>query len=145
MAGIIDSIGGIVDIGTGLFGTAPTEQLGSKKGTTRTKGGTTTTERLKIDREGIDAIIADLLGGTQGLASIFSDEQVSGLFSSSVAAQASGDLISQIAGELAKLTGVKETKEDIDITESIDIKEESETGGTGGLFGSGGLGGILGF
>jgi len=90
------------DINTGLFGT---DIDVSSSGTTDVDE--TVTEKLELDKEGILALIDDVLGGTQGLASIFSEENVAGLYNSSVAKEASGDLISQIAGEIAKLTGTK--------------------------------------
>ena len=106
------------DISSGLFGTdtsgtGTSEQLLKKKGKT--------TEKLVLDEAGITAIIEDLLGGTQGLSKVFSEENVSGLFNTSVAKQEAGNLISQIAGELAKLTGTK-------VTETAG--EEEQTGTT---------------
>lgn len=93
------------DISQGVFGT-------DVSGTTDVTTDETITSQLSIDEAGIMSFIDDILSGNQGLASIFSEEAASGLFSTTAAAQASGNLLSQIAGELAKLTGVKtETKE----------------------------------
>jgi len=69
----------------------------------------TGTSQLKIDKEGIMAFIDEALSGAGGLAEIFGKEGAAGIYSSSVAKQEAGDLLGQIAGELAKLTGVTET------------------------------------
>jgi hypothetical protein len=90
--GFGQGLAGLGDFGTTLFG-QDTEVSGS--GTTR--------QRLNIDEAGVLRLVEGILGGTQGLASIFSEEQVAGLFDSSVAAQASGDLLAKVAGEVAKL------------------------------------------
>lgn len=79
------------------------------------KGGTETSY-LEIDQEAVDKILADLLGGTGGLADIFSKQGAAGLYSTPMAAQASGDLIAKTAGEIAKLTA-KQVKE-FDTTEA---------------------------
>ena len=60
----------------------------------------------------ITKIIADVLGGPQGLAEIFAGEQTAGIFDSTVAAQASGDITANVIGELAKITGERETTQD---------------------------------
>jgi len=72
------------------------------------KGGSTS-KQLRIDQLGMEKIMQDVLGGEQGLASIFAGEQSAGIFNSSVAAQASGDLIANLVGELAKLTAEEVT------------------------------------
>lgn len=69
------------------------------------------TEQLQLDDLAIQKIIGDVLGGTQGLASIFGGEQAVGIFDSSVSAQAAGDLAANLVGELAKITGVTEIRE----------------------------------
>lgn len=63
------------------------------------------TSQLELDQTAIDKIVQDVLGGGNGLANIFGGEQTAGIFNSSVAAQASGDLAANLVGELAKLTG----------------------------------------
>ena len=125
----VSGIGGGIASGFGaletLFGSSTSS---SQSGTT--KG--TVTEQLEIDEEGIQKILQDILGGTQGLASIFSEEQVAGLYSGSVAAQASGDLLTKLAGEIAKLTAKK--------TQTADTTTTSKTeGGSDGLLGKIGL------
>lgn len=103
---------------------------------------------LDIDEAGVERIVQELLSGTGGLAEVFSGEQASGLYSSSVAAQESGDLIAKVAGEIAKLTAKEvtefDTKEEAaktgqDVTTSKQTKSsqtQTESGGLlGGLFG----------
>jgi len=68
---------------------------------------------LDIDEAGVERIVQELLSGTGGLAEIFSGEQASGLYSSSVAAQESGDLVAKVAGEIAKLTAKQITEQDV--------------------------------
>ena len=80
---------------------------------------TITEEQLQIDEAGLDKIIADILGSEKGLANIFSAENIAGIFDTTVAAQASGDLMVNLAGELAKLTASTR-------------REETEVGETGG-------------
>lgn len=67
------------------------------------------TSQLSLDQTAIEKIIGDVLGSESGLASIFGGEQTAGLFDSSVAAQASGDLVANLIGELAKVTGTTVT------------------------------------
>lgn len=73
--------------------------------------GKTGSQQLQIDEAGIQRTIQSILGGAQGLASIFAGEQTAGIFSSSVAAQAAGDLSAQIVGEIARLTGKTVTED----------------------------------
>lgn len=70
--------------------------------------------QLELTQEGIDKIVADVLGGANGLAAIFAGEQSSGLYNSSVAANEAGDLSAKLVGEIARLTGrqVSTTEED---------------------------------
>lgn len=100
--------GGFASFTTGLKNLLGSTTVGSSKATaerTATQSGQSRGETfLEIDPAAIEAIIQDVLGGTQGLADIFSGEKVSGLYKSTAAAAASGDLLSQLAGEIAKLT-----------------------------------------
>lgn len=70
--------------------------------------------QLELTQEGIDKIVADVLGGANGLAAIFAGEQGTGLYNSSVAANEAGDLSAKLVGEIARLTGrqVSTTEED---------------------------------
>lgn len=89
-------------------------KLGFKKkrssGSSESEIDRTQTERLQIDEAGIQKIIDDVLGGAGGLADIFAGEQTAGVFDSSVAAQAAGDLAANLVGEIAKLTATRETR-----------------------------------
>ena len=99
--------------------------FGSKKSKTSTSGTEkgTISRQLEIDEEGVEKILADILGSEQGLASIFAKENVAGIFDSSVAAQASGDLIANLAGEIAKLQAKKVETRDITTTGTNRSKE----------------------
>lgn len=97
----------------------------------------TVTEQLEIDEAGIQKILQDILGSEQGLANIFSEEQMSGLFSSTVSKQAAGDLLANLAGEIAKLTAKKVQTTDTTKT-STDTQKDEEAGllkTIGGFFG----------
>lgn len=80
-----------------------------------------TTEKLNLNQDAINKIIEDLLGGTDGLASIFSGEQTAGIFDSTVAAQQAGNFTADVVGELAKLTAERE----VNTTNKVD--ERSRT------------------
>jgi len=112
------------DINTGLFG-QDSNTSGSKTGLQTTDE--TITSQLEVDEAGILSFINDILSGNQGLASIFSEEGGAGLYGSSGAKQGTEDLLSKIAGEIAKVTGkTTETK-----TGTVETDEET-TGGTTG-------------
>lgn len=81
--------------------------------TNRAKDATTVSQ-LEITQEGIDKIVEDILGSSQGLAAIFSGEQSSGLYNSSTAAGEAGDLSAKVVGEIAKLTGRQVTRQEED-------------------------------
>jgi len=109
------------DINEGIFG----------KDTQRVESGTiadagTTKERFELNTEGVLALVEDVLTSEQGLASIFSGEKATGLYDTSVARQEAGDLIGQIAGELAKLTGTKVTEVDKKSTKGVTTANEQE-------------------
>lgn len=81
-----------------------------------------TTEGLQIDEVGIQKLLQDVLGSQQGLASVFSADKVSGLYGSTVSAQASGNLLANLAGEIAKLTAKKVSETEEDVTSSTTQK-----------------------
>jgi hypothetical protein len=101
--GFIADIGGL---GKDLFGGSE-----SKSGFTETQQNRISqadvrgSEQLVLDPAAIQKIIQDVLGGTEGLASILSGEQNAGIFNSSVAQGQATDLIQGLVGELAKITG----------------------------------------
>lgn len=112
------------DRGTELTQSSLSSVLDASKSIT---GGTT--EQLQIDEAGIQKIIADVLGGADGLASIFAGEQTAGVFNSSVSAQAAGDLATRLAGEIAKLTAKRVTTKDEEETQRQTTLQD-ETGTT---------------
>jgi hypothetical protein len=79
------------------------QKINSTQETLATREGETRS-RLELDEEAISKIILDTLGSAQGLGSIFMQEQGSGLYNSTVSANAAGDLVSRLVGEIAKLT-----------------------------------------
>lgn len=84
-------------------------------------------DRLDISDEAIDKIVSDILSGPEGLASIFGGEQVAGIFDSSVAAQAAGDLTSKIVGEIAKLRAERVQTEKREQTQIQTVEQEQDT------------------
>lgn len=94
-------------------------------------------EKLVLEQAAIEKIIADVLGGTEGLASIFAGEQTAGVFGSSVAAQAAGDLAANLVGELAKITGERVITEESEAERQRRAKSRQTTFGieTSGKFG----------
>lgn len=116
-------------------------------GKTSTSGNTTasgsekrtgkTTNQLQLDPAAVQKIIQDVLGGADGLASIFSGEQSSGLYNSSTAAQAAGDLTAKLVGEIAKLTGKTVLEEE------ASVETEGKTTSTTKTKDGGALGGVV--
>jgi len=101
-------------------------------------------EQLKLDQAAIEKLISDVLSGPGGLAEIFAGEQNAGIFNSSAAAQAAGDLSAKLVGELAKITGEKvtsraEQSKGIDVQKSVEAGRSeaisSEADQSGGLLG----------
>ena len=62
------------------------------------------------------------MGENQGLSQVFSTEQVSGIYDSSVASEAAGDLTAKILAELAALTA-----EEVTTTEGVTETEFDES------------------
>ena len=139
--GAAQDLESLANVGTALVG-KDSKSKGSTTGSTITKQS----QRTEIDQEGIDKIIADVLGGADGLASIFAGEQNAGIFNSSTSAQAAGDLATKLAGEIAKLTASNVTDSEIDTKGTSKSKNEEEgllDGITKGLGGGGGVGDTL--
>jgi len=109
------------------FGFGGSKDKTSSSGTSQSSKQGTQSKQLKLDQAAIEKIIADVLGGPQGLASIFGGEQTAGIFNSSVAAQSSGDLVANLVGELAKLTGEEVTSFTESGTESFSQKGKSSS------------------
>ncbi len=121
-------------VGTGFNQFSQGAQAGAPQTTIRngtTKVNSTVSEQLEIDPAGIEKIIQDILAGEQGLAAIFGGEQNAGIFNSSVAAQAGGDLLSKLAGEIAKLTAKKTTATESTTVAKDKSKKKGNLGGIG--------------
>lgn len=119
--------------------TAATGILGSLFGGSGSNKGTTTSEgeersRLEISDEAVEKIIQDLLGEAGGLKDIFAGEQVSGIFDSSVAAQAAGDFAANIVGEIAKLRAEQVTTASGTQTTKTKSKDGGILGGIKSIF-----------
>jgi len=138
-AGFSTSFSDITGAFGDIFGTAQ-DQRGASSGTTTTESSQV--EKLSLDEAAVQKIIQDVLGGAGGLADIFSAEQASGVFNSSVAAQATGDLASRLVGELAKLTGEKQVTQTGTQTTKSAQEQQAEDGGLLEQFGID-LGGIF--
>lgn len=110
-----------MDIG----GSSSTSGTTEESETTRARTGERR-ERLDISDEAINKITEDLLAKAgSGIKDIFGAEKVAGIFGSTVSAQASGDLVANIVGEIAKLRAEKITT--TDETEEEKIKGKSRT------------------
>lgn len=155
-----DAFGSIVNGIGSLFGTGSNEQGAFEKEGSQITNSTLNsfrntsglqTEQLQLEDAAVQQIIRDVLGGPDGLAAIFAGEQNAGIFNSSVAAEAAGDLASKLVGEIAKITGknVKTADEDVEETQnqtqtvdetsrgSNEVKSEDEgvLSGIGDFFG----------
>jgi len=113
-----DLFGGTLDVKGTTTGTATSETLATLSGEKR--------RRLELDPAAITRIIEEVLSGPEGLASIFAGEQTAGIFNSSVAAQAAGNLTAKLVGELAKLTAEEITTQEQEQT-SRTIQEQRQT------------------
>lgn len=69
---------------------------------TKSKGSTTTTSG-NISQAGVDSMIQQILGSTQGLAAVTGQQKVAGLYNSSTNKLLSNDLITSAAGKVAAL------------------------------------------
>ena len=101
------------------FGTASSETIASLSGEAR--------DRLEISDEAIDKIVSDILSGPEGLASIFAGEQAAGVFNTSVAAQAAGDLTAKITGEIAKLRAERVQTQEQTQTQTVEQEQATQT------------------
>lgn len=129
MTGEAQALESLVGTVGDLFGTSQ-----SSKGTTTETGSVTSItdvaqsssgfKQLELDPEAIQQIIRDVLGGADGLAAIFQGEQSAGIFNSSVASQAAGDLAAKLVGEIAKITGKEVTESDTEESQTrVDTKD----------------------
>lgn len=84
---------------------APTNQLGtltSLLGLIKGSPGQTSTTSSNISSAGINAILQQILGGTQGLAAVSSGQKGAGLYNSTTNQMLVNDLTTRTSGELAK-------------------------------------------
>lgn len=91
---------------------------GKEEGTKKDKSTSTTTgtktSQLQLDEEAITHIIQQTLSGANGLAGVFNKDNAAGIYNSTASANAAGDLVSKLVGELATITG--KTVENVDTT-----------------------------
>lgn len=64
-------------------------------------GKTTTTSNSGISSDGMSALLSQILGSTQGLASVAGGQNTAGLYNSTVQQQSVNDLLTRSAGEVA--------------------------------------------
>ncbi len=77
---------------------------------TRSGGDQTTTERLDISKEGIDALLRDLMeDDSTGFARVASGQKLAGLYNTTSRNMLLNDLLTRSAGQVAKLTAPKIT------------------------------------
>jgi hypothetical protein len=144
-ANLIDSIIGGVESFLPSNSQVNTKQSGSSLTTSFQDTITSGSEQLILDPAAITRIIEEVLSGPEGLASIFAGEQTAGIFDSSVAAQAAGNLTAKLVGELAKITGetvtsgtsntVAEQRTEQEAFSSAETKDKGILGNLGDLVG----------
>lgn len=88
----------------------------------------TSTSKLNIDQAGLNKIIQDVLGSEQGLAALVQGQNTAGLHSSSTNTLLAQKFVTDLAGELAKLTA--ETVETSTVSKNTDTKAKSSKGKT---------------
>ncbi len=77
---------------------------------TRSGGNQTVTERLDISKEGIDALLRDLMeDDSTGFARVASGQKLAGLYNTTSRNMLLNDLLTRSAGQVAKLTAPKIT------------------------------------
>ena len=120
-----------------LFGTSQSgKQSASESGTSKT------TEKYTFSQDALDKIIKDVLSSEGGLADIFNEENISGLYDSTVAKDATGNLVAKIIGEVAKLQATK-TTDTVSKTKSSGKTKAGSDGLLDGVLGS--VGKVFGF
>jgi hypothetical protein len=78
--------------------------VGGQVGSQSTNSSGTTKSKLNIDQAGLDKIVQDILGSEQGLAQLVQGQNTAGLYGSSTNTLMAQQFVTDIAGELAKLT-----------------------------------------
>jgi len=120
-SGKADLIGSIIGGMESLLGTTTkgkTKQKATGKTTSKQDQSVVEagSEQLVLDPAAVTRIIEEVLSGPEGLASIFAGEQTAGIFNSTVASQAAGNLTAKLVGEIAKITGETVTGRTLDST-----------------------------
>ena len=78
--------------------------VGGQVGSQSTNSSGITKSKLNIDQAGLDKIVQDILGSEQGLAQLVQGQNTAGLYGSSTNTLMAQQFVTDIAGELAKLT-----------------------------------------
>ena len=87
-----------------FFGTEIGLSGGISSGSQSMSGSGTQTSKLVLDQAGYEKIIQDILGSESGLASLAQGQNMAGLYGSSTNTLLSQKFVTDLAGELAKLT-----------------------------------------
>lgn len=123
--------GGFTDLLAGVETLFGTERSGTSIGTASSVSEASLSaearDRLEISDEAINKIVSDILSGPEGLASIFAGEQAAGVFNTSVAAQAAGDLTAKITGEIAKLRAERVQTREQTQTQKTEQEQRTDT------------------
>lgn len=64
--------------------------------------GKTTTQNESISQDGLNAMLSQILSGTQGLASVAGGQHTAGLYNSTVNTQLTNDLLTRAAGQVSQ-------------------------------------------
>jgi len=136
-SGIGQGASGITSALGDLFGSSSTTNASaSAEARDSSVANSNAISQLMISDVGVQQILRDMLASDQGLASIFSEENVAGIFDSSVSAQASGSLLSKLAGEIAKLTAAEvDTTQEFSVVNSRSSEQSTATEASEGLLG----------
>ena len=129
--GFIADIGGL---GESIFGGDVTKNSFSREEQNRfTDIEARGSSQLKLDPAAIQQIIKDVFSGEGGLKDIFGAEQTAGIFNSSVVKNQVSTLVSDIVGELAKITGETVTadrqSENESVIKTTDSTQQEHTAG----------------
>jgi hypothetical protein len=88
----------------------PNNTLQQLLGTFTAKTGSSSkTESTSISADGLNAMLQQILGSTQGLAQVSQGQRSAGLYNSTVNQQLTNDLLTRSAGEVAKATATRTT------------------------------------
>lgn len=111
----------------GMFWEASGETTLGRNSRDSNKSGTRSS-RLMLDQAGMDKIIRDIMGSEQGLAALVQGQSTAGMYGSSTNTLLAQRFVTDIAGELAKLTAEQVTNES-SYEKTIDKKAEQKGGG----------------